>query len=102
LWFVVECGQKGDCHGELDESQLSFLLVLHKLACVSISKPNVTLSTLEKKIFFVPSFLFFEPWTYVPKRYRTPTIYLITLIGNKYLNPYVYQKVFFHAPDLVS
>jgi hypothetical protein len=61
LWFVVECGQKGDCHGELDESQLSFLLVLHKLAYVSISKPNVTLSTLEKKIFLYLRFYFLNP-----------------------------------------
>ncbi len=31
LWFVVECGQKGHCHGQLDERRLQFLLVVHKL-----------------------------------------------------------------------
>jgi hypothetical protein len=31
LWFVVECGQKGHCHGQLDEQQLQFLLFVHKL-----------------------------------------------------------------------
>jgi hypothetical protein len=30
LWFVVECGQKGHCHGQLDEQRLQFLLVVHK------------------------------------------------------------------------
>jgi hypothetical protein len=30
LWFVVECGQKGHCRGQLDERQLQFLLGLHK------------------------------------------------------------------------
>jgi hypothetical protein len=29
LWFVVECGQKGHPHGQLDEQQLSFLLVVY-------------------------------------------------------------------------
>jgi hypothetical protein len=29
LWFVVECGQKGHCHGHLDERRLQFLLVVH-------------------------------------------------------------------------
>jgi hypothetical protein len=33
LRFTVECGQKGHCHGELDERRLQFLLVVHKL-CV--------------------------------------------------------------------
>jgi hypothetical protein len=33
LWFVVECDQKGHCHGQLDEGQLQFLLVVHKLVC---------------------------------------------------------------------
>ncbi len=31
LWFVVEYGQKGHCHGQLDERRLQFLLVAHKL-----------------------------------------------------------------------
>ncbi len=31
LWFVVEYGQKGHCHGQLDEQRLQFLLVVHKL-----------------------------------------------------------------------
>jgi hypothetical protein len=31
LWFVVECGQKGHCHGQLDERGLRFLLVVHNL-----------------------------------------------------------------------
>jgi hypothetical protein len=31
LRFVVECGEKGHCHGELDERRLQFLLVVHKL-----------------------------------------------------------------------
>ena len=31
LWFVVECGQKGHCHGELDERRPQFLLVVRKL-----------------------------------------------------------------------
>jgi hypothetical protein len=31
LRFVVECDQKGLCHGELDERRLQFLLVVHKL-----------------------------------------------------------------------
>ena len=31
LRFVVECSQKGHCHGELDERPLQFLLVVHKL-----------------------------------------------------------------------
>jgi hypothetical protein len=26
LWFVVEFGQKGHCHGQLDERRLQFLL----------------------------------------------------------------------------
>ena len=30
LWFVVECGQNGHCHGELDERRQQFLLGLHK------------------------------------------------------------------------
>jgi hypothetical protein len=30
LWFVVQYGQKGHCHGQLDERRLS-LLVVHKL-----------------------------------------------------------------------
>jgi hypothetical protein len=30
LWFAVECGQKGQCHGQLDERRLQFLLGLHK------------------------------------------------------------------------
>jgi hypothetical protein len=29
LWFVVGCGQKGHCHGQLDERRLQFLLVVH-------------------------------------------------------------------------
>jgi hypothetical protein len=33
LWFVVECDLKGHCHGQLDEQQLQFLLVVHKLVC---------------------------------------------------------------------
>jgi hypothetical protein len=31
LWFVVEYGQKGHCHGQLDERRLSSFLVVHKL-----------------------------------------------------------------------
>jgi hypothetical protein len=31
LLFVVECSQKGHCHGQLDEQQLHFVLVVHKL-----------------------------------------------------------------------
>jgi hypothetical protein len=31
LWFAVEYGQKGNCHGQLDEQGLSLLLVVHKL-----------------------------------------------------------------------
>jgi hypothetical protein len=33
LWFAVEHGQKGHCHGQLDEGQLQSLLVVYKL-CV--------------------------------------------------------------------
>jgi hypothetical protein len=33
LWFVLECGQKGHCRGQLDERQLQLLLVVHKF-CV--------------------------------------------------------------------
>jgi hypothetical protein len=31
LWLVVEYGQKGHWHGQPDERQLNFLLVVHKL-----------------------------------------------------------------------
>jgi hypothetical protein len=31
LCFVVEYGQNGHCHGQLDEQPLSFLLAVHKL-----------------------------------------------------------------------
>jgi hypothetical protein len=31
LWFAVEYGQKGHCHGQLNERRLSFLLVVDKL-----------------------------------------------------------------------
>jgi hypothetical protein len=40
LWFVVECGQKGHCHGQFDERRLQFLLVVvHKL-CVFLFTYN--------------------------------------------------------------
>jgi hypothetical protein len=39
LWFVVECGQKGHCHGQLDERRLQFLLVVHKF-CVFLFTYN--------------------------------------------------------------
>jgi hypothetical protein len=29
LWFVVEFGQKGHCHGQLDERRMQFLLGSH-------------------------------------------------------------------------
>jgi hypothetical protein len=31
LWFVVAYGQKGYCHGQFDEGQPGFLLVVDKL-----------------------------------------------------------------------
>jgi hypothetical protein len=37
LRLAVECGQKGHCHGELDERQLQFLLVVHKLRVFSFT-----------------------------------------------------------------
>jgi hypothetical protein len=37
LWFVVECGQKGHCHGELDERRPQFLLVERKLRMFTYS-----------------------------------------------------------------
>jgi hypothetical protein len=33
LWFVVECGQKGHCHGQLDEPQLPFYLLRATSLC---------------------------------------------------------------------
>jgi hypothetical protein len=36
LWFVVEYGHKGHCHGQLDERRLQFLLLLHKASCVFV------------------------------------------------------------------
>jgi hypothetical protein len=29
LWFVVEYGQKGHCHGQFDERRLSSFIVVH-------------------------------------------------------------------------
>jgi hypothetical protein len=38
LRFAVESGQKGHCHGELDERRLQFLLVVHKLRLFCIGR----------------------------------------------------------------
>jgi hypothetical protein len=41
LWFVVEFGQKGHCHGELDGRRLQFLLVMHNLPLFSFMYSNL-------------------------------------------------------------
>jgi hypothetical protein len=33
LWFVVECSQKGHCHGQLDERLLQFFAWAAQVSC---------------------------------------------------------------------
>ncbi len=53
LWFVVECGQKGHCHGELDERRPQFLLVVRKLRVFTYSSVLrvLEITRVDKKYF---------------------------------------------------